>query len=202
MYDNQGAFPYVNIDSSGFNLGTPSLDISTGFTSMGLIYREALTIYPVYFYFGNSSTNAIRIYSTGSGQVLRARVIGGGVQVDVDVNNTITSTLNSWQVYTFRIKDNGDSTHEIEVYIDNQLQNSSTIATSALSPITGSLEMGNSLHAGNTRTNDANISNTFFYDRELSTTEMDSMHAYLTTLGSVAVTPPQTLAMSPLSTEG
>ena len=176
-YDNTtDSFPFVTMNSTGFTFGTQTIDLTGGFTFVGLKYTTSLTIYPVHFYYGNSSSSYIRLYRTGSsGELIRFFVVGGGETTQVNTSNTLTATINTWQVMTCRIKDNGDSTYQAEFYIDNALQTSETITSSNISSISGVLALGTYPYGAGSDTNDAKLSNTYFYNRALSDTELTSM---------------------------
>lgn len=198
VYKNDASFtfPYVILDNSVFfNLGQQTIQPSLGFTFMGLVYTTAANvIYPVVWSYAVASNDGLRLYRTGStGEDL---VFRSQKAASVLASASDATTVNTWQVFTNRITDNGDSTITMEIFIDNVLQGSATSASSNMSGIVnGLLEVGQSTAWLNNPVSPIYISDSFFYDRSLSDTEVANMHTYFSTIGdpfappSLTVTP-------------
>ena len=194
IYKNDSSFPYINLNGGHLETNQYNVQPSMGFTFTGLVYTKDVTsIYPFTWTYVSLANNGIRLYRTGGGERLVFRAQNAG---NAEVEDSNATTTNTWQVHTCRITDNGDSTVTMEFLIDNVIKGSGTFASSILSGIVdGYIGIGNSTVWGNGSVTPApiNVSDWFFFDRSLSSTELQQMYTYLTTLGDPYVIPPLTL---------
>ena len=200
-YKNDSNFPHVKLISGGnsgfLNLGQQAIIPSEGFTYTGLVYTTSLLIYPLMWSYATGRDNGIRLYRTGTGDSVSFRSQKSG---NIDSKSTSINTVNTWQVFTCRVKNNGDSTVTMELIIDNVLKSTVTAALSGMEGITnGLLEIGNSSAWTGQPTSPIHISDCYFYDRALSDTELQDMYTYLNTMGDIYIAPSLTLSPTPIS---
>jgi len=180
IYNNPSDnFPYVDLDNGYFTLGQYNIAPSLGFTYIGLVYTtEVGPQYPLVWSYAEGANDGIRIYRTGgSGQdlVFRSQKVGNITATAED-----ETTINTWQVFTARATDNGDSTVTMEIFVDNILKASTNAPSSDMSGIvSGLLEVGQSTAWGGNPVSPIYISDCFFYDRSLSDVELLDMYNYL-----------------------
>ena len=188
--DTSFSFPYVTLDPGYFDLGQQTIQPSMGFTFMGLVYTtSASVVYPLVWSYAVAQDDGLRLYRTGStGEDL---VFRSQKAASVLASASDATTVNTWQVFTNRITDNGDSTITMEIFIDNVLQGSVTSASSNMSGIVnGLLEVGQSTAWSGSAVSPIYISDLFFYNRALSDTEVADMHTYFSTIGDPFDAPP------------
>lgn len=188
-YRNDGtSFPYVQLGGGYLNLGQQTMVPSQGFTYTGLVYTTATNVvYPLVWSYATARDDGLRLYRTGSGDTLSFRAQDAG---NIDVKKAGINTVNTWQVFTCRATNNGDSTVTMELIIDGVVQATETAAVSSIEGITdGLLQVGNSTAWTGQPNSPIHISDSFFYDRALSNTELQDMYTYLTTMsGDASVT--------------
>ncbi len=197
--DTSFSFPYVTLDPGYLDLGQQTIQPSLGFTFMGLVYTtSASVIYPLVWSYAVAQNDGIRLYRTGStGEDL---VFRSQKAASILASASDETTINTWQVFTNRVTDNGDSTITMEIFIDNSLLGTLTTASSNMSGIVnGLLEVGQSSAWVNNPVSPIYISDFFFYDRSLSDTELVDMHTYFSTIGDPHAPPSLTLTPRPLS---
>lgn len=181
--DSTYDFPYVQLNGGYFTLGQQTIQPSLGFTFMGHVLTTTVgPQYPLLYSYAEGQNDGIRIYRTGgSGQDL---VFRSQKAASIEVRADDTATTNTWQVFTSRVTDNGDSTLTMEIFVDNVLQGTTTGSSSDMSGIvSGLLEVGQSTAWGGNPVSPIYLTDFYFYDRALSDTELTEMHTYFTTLG-------------------
>lgn len=180
IYNNpSNNFPYVNLNNGYFTLGEQTIQPSLGFTYTGLVYTTSVgPQYPLIWSYAEAQNDGIRIYRTGgSGQDLVFRSQKSG---NITATAEDETTINTWQVFTARVTDNGDSTITMEIFVDNILKASTNAPSSDMSGIvSGLLEVGQSTAWGGNPVSPIHISDCFFYDRSLSDVELLDMYNYL-----------------------
>ena len=189
VYKNDSTydFPYVQLNGGYFTLGNTTIQPSLGFTFVGYVLTTSVgPQYPLIFSYAEGQNDGIRMYRTGgTGQDLVFRSQKAG---SIEARADDATTTNTWQVFTSRVTDNGDSTVTMEIFLDNVLQGSTTSASSDMSGIvSGLLEVGQSTAWGGNPVSPIYVSDMYFYDRALSDTELGDMHTYLQNLGENGV---------------
>ena len=193
-------FPYVNLNNGYFTLGEQTIQPSLGFTYTGLVYTTTVgPQYPLVWSYAEAQNDGIRIYRTGgSGQDLVFRSQKAG---NITATAEDETTINTWQVFTSRVTDNGDSTLTMEIFVDNVLKASTTAQSSDMSGIvSGLLEVGQSTAWGGNPVSSIYISDCFFYDRALSDVELLDMYNYFLSMNEQVVedtAPPSVLNIVP-----
>lgn len=187
--DSSFSFPYVMLDPGFFNLGQRTIQPSLGFTFTGLVYTTSASVqYPLVWSYAVAQDDGLRLYRTGgTGEdlVFRSQKAANVTAIAPD-----ETTVNTWQVFTNRITDNGDSTFTMDIFVDNVLQGTTTSASSDMSGIVnGLLEVGQSSAWTSNPVSPIYVSDFFFYDRSLSDTELGDMHTYFSTMGDAVHSP-------------